>query len=72
MFHREYSEATQQYIDEEVAGIVEKRYAGVWETLSRNRILLDTVASRLLEKETLDEKEFRSLVEGDQSSPMSS
>jgi cell division protease FtsH len=64
MFHREYSEATQQYIDEEIANIVEKRYAGVTETLGRNRALLDTVAERLLEKETLDEKEFRALVEG--------
>jgi cell division protease FtsH len=72
MFHREYSEATQQYIDEEIANIVEKRYAGVTEILGRNRALLDTVAGRLLEKETLDEKEFKALVEGDQSSPMSS
>jgi cell division protease FtsH len=72
MFHREYSEATQQYIDEEIANIVEKRYAGVGEILARNRALLDTVATRLLEKETLDEKEFRFLVEGNQPSPMSS
>jgi cell division protease FtsH len=63
LFHREYSEATQQYIDEEIASIVEKRYAGVTEILSRNRTLLDAVAARLLEKETLDEKEFKALVE---------
>jgi cell division protease FtsH len=63
LFHREYSEATQQYIDEEIASIVEKRYAKVTEILNRNRALLDTVATRLLEKETLEEKEFKALVE---------
>jgi cell division protease FtsH len=63
LFHREYSEATQQYIDEEIASIVEKRYARVTDTLSRNRALLDIVAEKLLEKETLEEKEFKALVE---------
>ncbi|GHV44744.1 ATP-dependent zinc metalloprotease FtsH [Spirochaetia bacterium] len=62
MFHREYSEATQQYIDEEIAKIVEERYAGVTGILSLHRSLLDTVAGRLLEKETLDEKEFKALI----------
>jgi cell division protease FtsH len=63
MFHREYSEATQQYIDEEIAKVVEERYAKVTETLSQNRALLDTIATQLLEKETLDEKEFKALLE---------
>jgi cell division protease FtsH len=63
MFHREYSEATQQYIDEEIAHIVEERYTKVTETLSRIRPLLNTVASQLLEKETLDEKEFKALID---------
>jgi cell division protease FtsH len=71
LFHREYSEATQQYIDEEIANIVEKRYAGVRETLSRNRSLLDTVAATLLENETLDEKEFKALVEAGVQAPSS-
>jgi cell division protease FtsH len=62
MFHREYSEATQQYIDEEIAKIVEVRYAGVIKTLGLHRPLLDTVAAQLLEKETLDEKEFKALI----------
>jgi cell division protease FtsH len=63
LFHREYSEATQQYIDEEIAAIVEQRYTRVTETLIRNRSLLDAVSARLLEKETLEEKEFKALVE---------
>jgi cell division protease FtsH len=62
IFHREYSEATQQYIDEEIAHMVEKQYAAVKDSLSRSRELLDSVAVRLLEKETLDEKEFRNLI----------
>jgi cell division protease FtsH len=69
-FHREYSEATQQYIDEEIAKIVEDRYAGVTKTLNRIRPLLDAAAARLLEKETLDEKEFKTLIEEYQSSPV--
>jgi cell division protease FtsH len=62
LLHREYSESTQQYIDEEIARIVEKRYAAVKESLSRNRPVLDRVAALLLEKESLDEKEFKALL----------
>jgi cell division protease FtsH len=69
MFHREYSEATQQYIDEEIAHMVERQYAGVKENLGRNRGLLETVAAQLLEKETLDEKEFKALLGIDNSLP---
>ncbi|MDR3162153.1 MAG: ATP-dependent zinc metalloprotease FtsH, partial [Spirochaetaceae bacterium] len=37
LLHREYSESTQQYIDEEIARIVEKRYTAVKESLAQNR-----------------------------------
>jgi cell division protease FtsH len=62
MFHREYSEATQQYIDEEIAHIVENRYGGVKNALTQNRNLLDLVAAQHLEKESLGEKEFKELI----------
>ena len=62
VFHREYSEATQQYVDEEIARMVETQYGEVKEKLSSSRSLLETVAEQLLEKETLDEKEFKSLL----------
>ena len=62
LFHREYSEATQQYVDEEIARMVESQYANVKDKLSVNRSLLETVAEKLLEKETLDEKEFKALL----------
>ncbi|MDR1211970.1 MAG: ATP-dependent zinc metalloprotease FtsH [Spirochaetaceae bacterium] len=64
LFQREYSEATQQYIDEEIAHIVEQRYAAVKATLTEKKELLDKVSAVLLEKETLDEKEFKALLEG--------
>jgi cell division protease FtsH len=62
MFHREYSETTQQYIDEEIAHMMEKQYAAVKDQLGQNRSLLEIVAERLLETESLDEKEFKALL----------
>jgi cell division protease FtsH len=61
-FHREYSEATQQYVDEEIARIVEAQYEKVKESLRTSRTLLESVAEKLLEKETIDEKEFKTLI----------
>jgi cell division protease FtsH len=62
MFQREYAESTQQYVDEEIARVVEVEYAKTKETLGQRRTILNQVAAALLEKETLDEKEFRSIV----------
>ncbi|MCL2831742.1 MAG: ATP-dependent zinc metalloprotease FtsH [Treponema sp.] len=62
MFQREYAETTQQYVDEEIARMVEEEYAKTKETLSGHKDLLNTLAEKLLEKETLDEKEFRELI----------
>ncbi|MDR2398438.1 MAG: ATP-dependent zinc metalloprotease FtsH [Spirochaetaceae bacterium] len=62
VLHREYSEATQEYIDDEIARILETRYAQVRETLAQREALLHTVAELLLEKESLDEKEFKELI----------
>ncbi|MDR0450240.1 MAG: AAA family ATPase, partial [Treponema sp.] len=62
MFQREYAETTQQYVDEEIARIVEKEYAKTREILEQRRGILDQVALALLEKETLDEKEFKALI----------
>ncbi|MDR1428983.1 MAG: ATP-dependent zinc metalloprotease FtsH [Spirochaetaceae bacterium] len=64
LFQREYSEATQQYIDEEIAHVVEQRYAMVKAMLTEKKALLDKVSAVLLEKETLDEKEFKRLLAG--------
>jgi cell division protease FtsH len=66
-FHREYAENTQQYIDEEIARIIDRQYATVKDTLNAKRSLLDDVAGALLKKESLDEKEFKNLIEKEQS-----
>ncbi|MDR0376906.1 MAG: ATP-dependent zinc metalloprotease FtsH [Spirochaetaceae bacterium] len=62
MFQREYAESTQQYVDEEIAKIINVRYTAVREALTRMRDTLNTVAEKLLEQETLDEKEFKALI----------
>jgi len=63
-FQREYAESTQQYIDEEVARIIETEYAKAKKILDEKRDILDNVSASLLEKETLDEKEFKALLLG--------
>ncbi|MDR1400467.1 MAG: ATP-dependent zinc metalloprotease FtsH [Treponema sp.] len=61
-FQREYSESTQQYIDEEMASMMETQYNIVKIMLSERRSLLDSIAAQLLERETLDEHEFKAMV----------
>jgi cell division protease FtsH len=61
-FQREYAESTQQYIDEEVARIIECEYVKAKDILEEQREILERVSAALLEKETLDEKEFRELL----------
>ncbi|MCL2264992.1 MAG: ATP-dependent zinc metalloprotease FtsH [Treponema sp.] len=61
-FQREYAESTQQYVDEEVARIIETEYAKAKTILENKRDILDNISAALLEKETLDEKEFKALL----------
>jgi len=61
-FQREYAESTQQYVDEEIARVIETEYAKAKQILEDKRDILNAVASALLEKETLDEKEFKALL----------
>jgi cell division protease FtsH len=63
-FQREYAESTQQYVDEEIARIIDGEYAKAKDMLEKNHDVLDRVSAALLEKETLDEKEFKSLLTG--------
>ncbi len=60
--HREYAETTQQYVDEEIARIMKDRYEGVKTLLAEKRDLLEKTALVLLEKETLDEGEFKAIL----------
>lgn len=59
---REYSETTQQYIDEEIARIIDERYKIVVGRLEEKKPLLDYIAARLLDKETIDKDEFQSII----------
>ena len=61
MVNREYSEATQQYIDEETARIIRDRYRRVVELLRERGAALKAVAARLLETEILESGEFARL-----------
>ena len=60
---REYSEAAQEYIDSETERILSDRYSKVVENLRKNRDALETIATRLLEKEVIEGDEFAALAE---------
>ncbi|MCQ2589921.1 MAG: ATP-dependent zinc metalloprotease FtsH [Treponema sp.] len=62
---REFSEETQKYIDEEIARMVNERYKHAVSTLAKHKDLLDVIANRLLEKETIDGKEFAEIVDAE-------
>ena len=62
MVNREYSESTQQYIDEETARIIAERYRTVLNLLREQRPALESVAARLLETEVVEAAEFAELV----------
>lgn len=59
---KEYSEETQRYVDEEIASIINERYEHVTSLLLKDKALLDTVSSTLLEREVIDEGEFAELM----------
>ncbi len=59
---REYSESTQQYIDEEITRIIKGCYARVLGLLEKKKGVIEEIAKRLLEVETLGEEEFKSLL----------
>ena len=63
---REFSEETQKYIDEEIARVMNERYEYALKVLSNHKDLLDYIANRLMEKETMDGKEFAEIIKGEQ------
>jgi len=62
MQERDFGEATGDAIDTEVKTIVEATLARARQLLEERRDVLERTARRLLEKETLDEKELAELV----------
>ena len=58
---RSFSDETAAIIDEEVRRLLDNAMREAWRILSENRSVLDTLASRLLEEETLDEAQLREI-----------
>ena len=61
---REFSEETQKFIDEEIARIMDERYTHVLKVLTEHKDLLEYIALRLLDIETMESKEFYEIVNG--------
>jgi cell division protease FtsH len=58
---REYAESTQQYLDEQTAAIIGQRYRRVLALLTEKKLIIGKIAGILLEKETINESEFREM-----------
>ncbi|OPY61153.1 MAG: ATP-dependent zinc metalloprotease FtsH [Syntrophorhabdaceae bacterium PtaU1.Bin034] len=59
---KDYSEETAREIDNEIKRIVENTYQEVKRTLSEKKMLLESVAQILLEKEVIEGEELRRLI----------
>ncbi|MHB1173150.1 MAG: ATP-dependent zinc metalloprotease FtsH [Lacisediminihabitans sp.] len=55
---RDYSERVSEQVDDEVRALIEKAHDEAWQVLNENRAILDTLATALLEKETLDHNQL--------------
>ena len=60
---REYSEATQQYVDEESNRIINERYQVVLGLLKSHEELLHVIADKLLDVEVLEKGQFRKIID---------
>jgi cell division protease FtsH len=59
---RDYSEATAARLDAEITSLLEDAAARVHSLLEGKRAVLEKIAAKLLEKESLDEAEFNALL----------
>ena len=66
---REVSEKTAQLVDAEVSRLITECYNRARQTLVDNRALLDSLATSLLERETLTREDIEILVRGEQLPP---
>jgi len=58
---RDYSDDVARTIDDEVRVLIEQAHDEAWQVLNTNRDILDTLATELLEKETLDHVQLAEL-----------
>jgi len=61
---RNYSEKTAQDIDIEVTHLIDEAFKRATAILTEKRTLLNTIATTLLEKETLEKDEFARIISG--------
>jgi cell division protease FtsH len=61
---RNYSDEVAAKIDAEVREIIDRAYDRAREALTTHRDVLDRLAARLIEKETIEHEEFEALFEG--------
>lgn len=59
---RDYSEQIAYEIDKEIKDIIDERYEFAKKLLTDNRDMLEEISKELLEKETIDEKEFEEIM----------
>ena len=59
---RDYSEQIAYEIDQEIKNIIDDRYEYAKKLLTENRDMLEEISKELLEKETIDEKEFEEIM----------
>jgi cell division protease FtsH len=62
---REFSEETQKFIDEEIARLMDSRYKYVIKLLKAHKELLNVISTQLIEKETMEGKEFQELLKAE-------
>jgi len=60
---RDYSEQVAYEIDQEIKNIIDERYSLAKKLLTENRDMLEKISRELLDKETIDEKEFTEIME---------
>ena len=61
---KNYSEKTNEFIDNEVSKIMNEAYQRVQDIINTNRPCLDAIAAALVEKETLEQAEYEEIVKG--------
>jgi len=67
---REVSDKTAEMVDAEIKRMLDEAYAKAEEVLTANRDLLGAIAGALLERETLDLEDVRTLEDGGELPPL--
>ncbi|MBC7982000.1 ATP-dependent zinc metalloprotease FtsH [Candidatus Parcubacteria bacterium] len=61
---KNYSEKTNEFIDNEVSKIMKEAYERVLDIITKNREALDGISLALVEKETLEQGEYEEIIRG--------